>query len=93
MKLSRYLFLAIGLVALTCAAAVSAPALPLMNVETEFILPALFASVLAVAGGSMVAWLVINELAALARVELGELRPPARFVPPQTGTPEVTAFG
>lgn len=93
MKLSRFLFLAIGLVALTFAAAVSAPVLPLLNVETEAILPALFAGVLAVAGGSMVAWFVINELAGLARVETGEMRPPTRFVPPQTGTPEATAFG
>ena len=93
MKLHRFLFLGIGLVALACVAAVSAPVLQPLNVATEAILPALAAFLLVAAGGSMVAWALINELAGLARQDLiGAVRP-ARFVPPQTGTPEATAFG
>lgn len=93
MKLSRYLILGMGFLIATVVAAVATPFLPSLNAATEAILPSLMAVVTAVAVVSMVGWSLINELIGLSRADGPAMARPARFVRPQTGTPEVTAFG
>lgn len=93
MKRFSFLLLGIGLAALACVAVAAAPVLQLLNVDTEAIAFDPVAALVAIAGASMVAWAVVNELVGLGRHDLTGSPWPARFVPPQTGTPEATAFG
>lgn len=91
MKLSRYLLISVAL--LGAAAFATTTVLAPLNVATEAILPTLAGVVLAIVGISPIAWVVFNELVGLARPDRPTSARPARFVPPLTGTPEVTAFG
>lgn len=91
MKLSRFLLFGVALL-IGAAAVATTAVLPPLNVATEAILPSL-AAVLVFAGVSAIAWVVVNYLASLVILGHGLDLRPARFVPPQTGAPEVTAFG
>lgn len=92
MKLSRFLLISVALLIGAAAFATTTVLAPL-NVATEAILPTLAAAVLAIVGISPIAWVLFNELVGLARPDRATSARPARFVPPLTGTPEVTAFG
>lgn len=92
MKLSRYLLFGVALLIGAAAFATNTVLAPL-NVATEAILPSLAAAVLVFAGVSALTWVLVNELVGLARADAPASTRPTRFVPPQTGTPEVTAFG
>lgn len=92
MRLHRFLLLGVALL-ISAAAFATTTVLAPLNVATEAILPSLSAAVLVFAGASALAWVLVNELVGLARADTPAAARPARFVPPQTGTPEATAFG
>ena len=92
MKLSRYLLLGLALL-IGAAAFITTTVVSPLNVATEAILPSLAAAVVAFGGVSAVAWVVVNYLASLVVLGHGLDLRPARFVLPQTGAPQVTAFG
>ncbi|QQQ19676.1 hypothetical protein JIP62_06205 [Brevundimonas vitis] len=75
------------------AAIVSTAVLATIYTANETVVPSLTQAVLGIAGLSALAWVLVNELVGLARMDSPASARPERFLAPQTGTPEATAFG